>query len=89
MNHIDKYINLIRRYVEGEISVAIFEESYLQMFKNEVYTFPENTYQTLNSLFVDVDAYCDDPTLRDADDLNADQLLESAINALDSLNKQC
>ena len=39
----------------------------------------------LSSFFTDIDAYCGDPSLRDEDDLDDDQLLVSAKNALEQL----
>ena len=47
---------------------------------------PENIYNVLNNLFIDTDAYCADDELRDEDDLNDDQLLVSAKNALEELS---
>ena len=59
--------------------------SYFDMFKNEAGIFPENTYAVLNELFLDVDAYCRDPDLRDEENLDDQELLEKAKQALAKL----
>jgi len=85
MSTIEKYILLITQFVTGELTASQFEVSYLDMFKNESETLPEKTYAALNELFLDVDAYCSDPALRDEEDLDDQELLERAKQALAKL----
>ena len=85
MNTIAKYILLITQLVTGEITVSQFETSYLEMFKNESGILPEDVYDVLNNLFLDVDAYCGDAELRDDEDLDDDGLVASAKEALKKL----
>jgi len=85
----EKYAVLIERFVSGEISASEFEVSYLDAFKNEDFGFDQDVYEILNFLFSDVDAYCSDPDLRDNDDLDEEQLLNSAKKALIELNRKC
>lgn len=85
MSTIEKYIFLITRFVTGEITAVQFEASYLKMFKNESMILPEETYDVLNELFLCVDEYCNDPDLRDEEDLGDSELLESAKEALSKL----
>lgn len=85
MSTIEKYILLITQFVTGEITASQFEGQYLEMFKNESNRFPEHAYGVLNKLFSDVDAYCDDPDLRDEEDLDDEALLVCAKEALESL----
>ena len=82
---IEKYVLLITEFVIGVISASQFEQSYLDMFKRENNELPGRIYDVLNSLFLDVDAYCDDPSLRDEYDLDDNQLLECAKAALGKL----
>ena len=79
---LEKYILLINEFVNGEITASQFESSYLKMFKNERDPLTEKAFNTLNNLFLDVDACCDDPSLRDNEDINEEKLLESAKTAL-------
>lgn len=79
---LEKYILLINNFVLGEITASQFEVSFLKMFKNEKSQLPKKNYQVLNDLFLDVEAYCNDPTLRDEEDLSEEELLNSAKLAL-------
>ena len=85
MSTIDKYIVLITQFVSGEITASQFEASYLEMFKNETETLPEDIFNVLNSLFSDVDAYCGDSDLREDGDLTEEELLACAKKALKTL----
>jgi len=81
----EKYILLMTRFAEGEISAPQFESSYLEMFKGEACELPDGIYSVLNNLFLDVDAYCAEADLRDEEELDDDQLLASAKNTLEQL----
>lgn len=85
MSTIEQYILLITQFVIGEITASQFESRYLKMFKNEEDQFPEHVYDALNKLFSDVDCYCGDPDLRDDEDLDDEELLGCAKQALESL----
>lgn len=87
MSATEKYTALITQFVDGKISASQFEASYLELFKNETEILPEDVYSVLNSLFSDVDAYCKDPVLRDNDDLNEDELLVCAKEALKNIKR--
>ena len=83
---LEKYISLLTQFVSGVITAPQFEALYLKMFKEEQSTLPAYAYDALNKLFLDTDAYCADPDLRDDEDLNEKQLLVSAQRALDVLS---
>lgn len=83
---LEQYVLLINQFVSGSISTSQFEVSYLDMFKSEKKEFPQDTYNVLNELFSDVDAYCGDPCLRDDEDLDDEQLLSRATEALKKLS---
>ncbi len=85
MSTLDKYILLLSQFVAGEITASKFDTLYLELFKNETESFSEDTYAVLNNLFSDADAYCEDPSLRDDEDLNDAELLASAKKALERL----
>jgi len=81
----DKYKKLIDDFIKAKITVDDFEYRYLKTFKyDSLLDTPE--YEILNELFLDVDAYCGDPTLRREVDLDEAQLRQKAENALFALN---
>ncbi|WP_188989762.1 colicin immunity domain-containing protein [Saccharopolyspora thermophila] len=80
------YIELIRSFIERRITADEFETRYLAMFKAETAHFDEDTFDTLDGLFADVDAYVADPALHDSpEDLDDEQLRARAACALDKL----
>lgn len=83
---LEQYILLITQFVAGDITPSQFEVSYMNLFKNEEKELPEDIYDVLNGLFSDVDAYCGDLELRDDEDLDEEQLLSSAKEALRKLS---
>ena len=85
MSTIARYILLLTQFVTGKITAAQFEHAFLKMFKEETEIFPEDIYEVLNKLFLDVDAYCGDPSLRDEEDLDDEKLLAGAKEALKKL----
>ena len=86
---LDKYISLLNQFVSGAITAPEFEISYLEMFKydEDQTDIPAFAWRALNELFLDTDAYCADPDLRDENDLDEKQLLASAQRALDILRR--
>ena len=83
-----KYISLLNQFVSGAITAPEFEMSYLEMFQNDEIDIPIFAWRALNELFLDTDAYCADPDLRDSkDDLDEKQLLASAQRTLDILKR--
>ncbi len=69
------------------MSVASFEKDYLDYFKNESDTLPENHFAALHTLFLDVDAYCADNELLGEYDINEKQLFESARRCLEIIQR--
>lgn len=59
----DDYLCTLKDFIEGRLSVSEFEASYLAKFKNEVREMDELTFEVLDSLFGDVDAFTDDSAL--------------------------
>ena len=90
-NELIKYIQVITDFVNNEISVQEFENNYLQMVKNEMFIFNEDTAKIIESLFSDVDAYCGDPEIANYDisdpfaDIDEKELRKRANYALQQL----
>jgi self-protective colicin-like immunity protein len=84
-DHIQKYVSLLREFVSGKLGVHAFEARYLEMFKNETVQLPSHVFAILDALFAEVDAFCDDPSLRRDDELDEEQLRKRSTEALNSL----
>ena len=82
---LQKYVSLIRSFVDGRIDAVSFESRYLEMFKNETVSFDDALFEVLDALFGDVDAFCSDPAMRGGDDLDERQLLAQCQTALAKL----
>lgn len=80
-----EYQDLIDRFVGCRLGVAGFESGYLRMFKEDSTMWPATEYEILNDLFSAVDAYCDDPALRQPISLDEEQLRAEAQKALRAL----
>jgi hypothetical protein len=81
----DKYITLIRQFLDHRMSAEDFERQYLRLFKNETAGMTIAEFSPLDRLFTAVDAFCPDPSLRSEDDLDEDQLREAAQSTLTAL----
>ena len=80
-----EYQDLISRFVSGRFGVAEFETGYLRMFKEDSTIWPDAEYEILNDLFSAVDAYCENPALRQPISLDEEQLRAEARDALRAL----
>lgn len=80
-----EYVGLLRALLADDLTAGDFERSYIELFGNDVTLRPEPTFRVLNDLFFAVDAFCPDPALRDADDLDEEQLRDRARVALAAL----
>jgi hypothetical protein len=80
-----KYVDLIERFGAGTIDAPTFESAYLKMFKNESTRLPDVAFSVLDQLFADVDAFCADPELRGALDLDEEALRSRCLDALREL----
>ncbi len=77
-----KYIDLIRGFVDGQVPVRQFEATYLAMFKKEPGFLPEDEFRILDKLFADVDALVPDTKLVSHNDLDERQLRAECGEAL-------
>lgn len=86
---LEKYTELIRQFVLGEISADDFEEQYIQLWYAALDNFlgersPES--KIISELFLEVDAYSNDPkSLGESFCVTADQLRDVAQLALQEL----
>ncbi|MBI1916814.1 MAG: hypothetical protein HYS12_19070 [Planctomycetes bacterium] len=83
-----KYVALIRQFLDQGISAEVFERQYLDLFKNESPGMSIAEFSVLERLFTAVDAYCPDPSLRSEGDLDEAQLREVAQSTLSKLLAQ-
>ena len=79
---LSEYAELIKMFVNRNLSAKDFEQRYLRMFKEDSTIRPEREYEVLNRLFSDVDVFSADPALRSKDGLDEEQLRSSAESAL-------
>lgn len=82
------YILLIRAFVEERLRAEEFEMIYPFMVAGDATFRPDDVYCVLNDLFIDVDAYCSDPSIRAADELDEGQLRQAAESALRELERR-
>lgn len=85
VGYIQPYINLIEKFKGNQINAQRFEKSFLELFKNDSSEFSEKEYEILNSIFYDVEDFCADPTIRDEDDLDEEQLKTRSEKHLEQL----
>lgn len=83
------YIELLTEFLEERISVDKFQESFLTKFKGEDKFSSDEEYKILDSLFGDVDSYCDEKSeLFDPEfDLTEAELRESVKQTLEQLQE--
>ncbi len=79
------YIAMIQAFLDGQTSVDEFETTYLRAFKDDPTNWPENLYRILNEIFLDLDAYYPDPTIRDENGIDETELRARAGVALAAL----
>ena len=80
------YLSAMRAFLANEITATEFERRYIDLFGDDADVRPEDTFRLLNDLFFAVDAFCPDAALREADDLDEDQLRSRVRSALAALS---
>jgi hypothetical protein len=65
------YICLMKSFVDGKLTPSDFETKYRTLFLSDSRLFPQEVFDILNTVFTDGDAYVEDPTLRESNDLDA------------------
>lgn len=82
---LESYAGLIRDYLSTKISVRCFEYIYLKLFKEEKREMKDEEHAILNELFMDVEAFCEDPELMDKYDIDECELRLRCKLALEKL----
>jgi hypothetical protein len=85
--HRENYLDLLRRFTQNTVSADEFEKDFLALHRTDSNIYDDETHKILSILFSDVDTYCSDPRLRTKDDIDANELLESAKVALRGLDQ--
>jgi hypothetical protein len=79
---IDSYVIVSRAFIEERLTAQEFETVFLSVFRGEGDRFDADTARAVRTLFDAVDAYCDDPSLRDDDDLDEGGLRHAVLQFL-------
>jgi len=85
---IQSYTRLITEFVDGKLDAAAFSGRYLDTFKRETVTLPEQVFDVLDGLFGDADAFTDDRDLLAGNPefhVDAATLKRRAVEAIDAL----
>ena len=85
MATLDEYIQLMGLFATGSIKATAFERQYFEIFKNDDNRKPERVFLVLDKLFADLDSFCCEPELRDADDIDEEELRRRCQLALAKL----
>lgn len=87
--NVKEYIDLLENFALDLIDAAQFEHKFLTLFRkyrDANIQFAEPYYVVLNDIFLDVDAFCADPTLRDDNDIDNCTLKLRCRKNLEKLN---
>lgn len=83
--HCDQYVSVIREFLARQISAAEVGAQYTDMFQKQPHGLPEDVFNVLERLFLDLDTFCPDPSLRAPDSISEVQLREYCQEALNGL----
>jgi hypothetical protein len=73
---VERYLDLMARFLDGSLPVHRFERDFLTAFKDETDPLPDDVFPILDTLFADVDAFYPGPGERLADELDEAGLRE-------------
>lgn len=77
----DPWRRLIEAFADGALDGPIFERRFLDLRREEIER-GESQRFAVDLLFYEVDAYCADPALRDAEDIDEAELRRQAVRCL-------
>ncbi len=92
VNDLGTYVELVRSFLNSEITATDFKREYMDCFKKSTKLWGENEYEALNTLFLELDEFCPDPTMRRSKDLDEKEIRARSRNAfkkLTALNRVC
>lgn len=79
------FVGILERYASGSITARVFENEFLQHFKAWHTSGTEPTHEILNPVFVALEDFCPDATLRSAGDIDEAELLAVVQRGLPKL----
>ncbi|WP_396610546.1 colicin immunity domain-containing protein [Haloferax sp. S1W] len=85
---IQKYSQLIQQFIQNEKTAREFSDEYLDEFIEEDGEFSEETYQILQNMFAEAEAYCEDPELRGQRDIGEAELRSVATETATKLEQR-
>lgn len=86
----DYYKNLISKFLNKQISIREYEESYNEKFLNEPGDIDDNFFEALDWLFAEIECYTDDEELRQKNpdfSTTEEQVRKTSIETLEFLKK--
>lgn len=89
-NNLIKYVTLLDRYLNHEVSLKFFRNEYFHQFKSEGEDLSENCFSILDKLFGELDSCTSDPDLLSLDPdfyLTEPQLRVRVEDAKDRISK--
>ena len=81
----EPYVSMIESFLGCSFTAVEFERSYRDRYLEDPTLWDKEVFRILDTLFGEVDAFCADPSLRDADDLDEKGLRAAATVALKQL----
>ncbi|ELZ85529.1 hypothetical protein C453_06928 [Haloferax elongans ATCC BAA-1513] len=85
---IQKYSKLIQRFIQNETTASEFSDEYLDEFIEEDGEFSEETYEILQNMFAEAEAYCENPELRGERDIGEAELRNVATETATKLEQR-
>ena len=61
---ISQYLSLLKRFLDNQLSAEAFQSEYLDIFKRDDRLLGSALFNTLDTLFGDIDSFVSDPGLR-------------------------
>ena len=80
---LESYVIIARAFVRGGLSAPDFETVFLSVFRAEGDRFSPQVAAAIQDLFSAVDAFCEDPAIRDERDIDEGGLLAAAASFLE------
>lgn len=85
LERLKPYIELMKALARKDIGLEQFERSYFDLFKNDPTMWGDAEFRVLNALFLDLDEYCADPSLRKPGDVDENEMVNRVVGALERL----
>ncbi len=81
----EPYEHLMDKFMSGSLPTKAFERAYIDTFTDDSTIWPEELYQILNEVFLDVDAYFPDPSFWNDLIIGEDELRRRVARSLEAL----